>query len=226
MSLETQEARIRSWADATGAQLVEVVSDGGVSGSKPLSDRAGGKYIAALLDARRPDANAVVVLRLDRLGRDAAETLTLLKRFRSGKVGLVSIADRLDLATPQGRAMAGVTAIFSELERALVGQRTADALGELRSQGRPWNHPPYGWSVKDGHLEPKHDEQETLARARELRAAGLGYARIAAVLNDEGRPAKRGGRWQAMSVRSVLLTSGRLETQLSRSERRFRTPHH
>ena len=176
--------------------VVEMVSDGGVSGSRPFPERVGGKRIAALLDARRPGADAVVVLRLDRLGRDAAETLALLKRFRAGKVGLVSVADRLDLATPQGRAMAGVTAIFSELERALVGQRTADALGELRSQGRPWNHPPFGWRVESGQLRRQPDEQATLGRIRDLRSEGLGYARIAATLNDEGRAAKLGGRWQ------------------------------
>jgi len=36
-------------------------------------------------------------------------------------------------------------------------------------------------------------EQETLAWARDLRASGLGYAAIAKVLADEGRPTKRGG---------------------------------
>jgi DNA invertase Pin-like site-specific DNA recombinase len=211
MGLETQVSRIRAWADAVDAEVVEVVTDGGVSGGKPLAERAGGKRIAALLDARKPDADAVVVLRLDRLGRDAAETLALLKRFRSGKVGLVSVADRLDLGTPHGRAMAGVTAVFAELERALVGQRTADALGQLRNQGRPWNHPPFGWQVENGHLKPHRGEQATLARARELRAEGHGYARIAAILNEERRPSKRGGLWRAMSVRSVLLTSARLQ---------------
>ena len=153
----------------------------------------------------------MVVLRLDRLGRDAAETLALLKRFRSGKVGLVSVVDRLDLGTTDGRAMAGVTAIFSELERALLGQRTDDALGELRGQGRPWNHPPFGWRVDVGQLERQPDEQVTLSLIRELRAEGTGYARIAGILNEKCRATKRGGHWQAMSVRSVLSTSARLE---------------
>jgi site-specific DNA recombinase len=226
MSLETQVSRIRAWADAVDAEVVDVVTDGGVSGSKPLAERAAGKRIADLLDARKPDADAVVVLRLDRLGRDAAETLTLLKRFRSGKLGLVSVADRLDLGSPHGRAMAGVTAVFSELERALVGQRTADALGQLQKEGRPWNHPPFGWRVESGRLRRRPDEQATLGRIRELRSGGLGYARIAAALNDEDRPAKLGGRWHAMSIRSVLLTSARLQADLGNSDRRSKAPHH
>ena len=126
MSLDAQRARIEAWSDATGATLTGVVEDGGVSGTLPVGDRPGGAEIAALLDARRANVDAVVVVRLDRLGRDAAETLAVLKRFADGTVGLVSIADRLDLSTPQGRAMAGVAAVFSQLERDLIAQRTAE----------------------------------------------------------------------------------------------------
>lgn len=207
MSLDAQEARVRAWAEAVGAEVVEVVTDAGVSGTKALAARGGGAKVAALLEARKPAADAVAVLRLDRLGRDAAETLTLLRRFRTSRVGLVSVADRLDLATPQGRAMAGVTAVFAELERALIAQRTTDALTELRAQGRPWNHAPFGWVARDGRLVADPTEQDTLARITELRAAGTSYAKVAAILDAEGRPTKRGGNWQAMSVRSVLRSA-------------------
>jgi Resolvase, N terminal domain len=64
---------------------------------------------------------AVVVVRMDRLGRDAAEQIALLKRLRS-KVGLVAIAQQIDLATPHGRAMAQIGAVFNELEPALIAE--------------------------------------------------------------------------------------------------------
>jgi DNA invertase Pin-like site-specific DNA recombinase len=73
---------------------------------------------------------------MDRLGRDAAEQIALRKRFRSGKVGLVAIAQQIDLATPHGRAMAQIGAVFNELERTLIAERTTEALAELRQQGR------------------------------------------------------------------------------------------
>lgn len=211
MSLDAQSARIRAWADATGAEVVDLVTDAGVSGTKALADREGGSRIAALLEARKPDVDAVVVLRMDRLGRNAAEALALLRRFRTAPIGLVSVAEHLDLATPHGRAMAGVAAVFAELERDLIGQRTAEALGELRARRRVWNHPPYGWTATEGRLEADPTEQATLAVIRNLRGDGLGYHRIAAVLNEEAHPSKRGGPWQAASVRSVLQTAERLE---------------
>jgi len=210
LSLDAQEARIRAWCEATGAELVEVVREEGVSGTKLLAERPGGRRIAHLLDARRPTADAVVVVRMDRLGRDAAEQIALLKRFRQGRVGLVAIAQQIDLATPHGRAMAQIGAVFNELERALIAERTTEALAELRSQGRAWNHAPFGWLVVNNRLEPDKDEQRTLARVRELRASGLGYLKIARILDEEGRPTKLGGLWQAASVRSVLLCAERM----------------
>lgn len=204
LSLDTQEARLRGWADAVGAEIVEVIFDAGVSGTKPLADRPGGARIDQLMSARVPGVDAIGVLRLDRLGRDAAETLGLLKRFRSSKVGLVSVAERLDLATPHGRALAGITAIFGELERSLLQQRTMEALGELRRQGRAWNHPPLGWVVVDGQLVAMPSEQATLQRALALRAEGASYARVAQTLSAEGHATKRGGHWEAATVRSTL----------------------
>jgi site-specific DNA recombinase len=210
LSLDAQEARIRAWCEATGAELVEVVREEGVSGTKLLAQRPGGRRIAHLLDSRRPAADAVVVVRMDRLGRDAAEQIALLKRFRSGKVGLVAIAQQIDLATPHGRAMAQIGAVFNELERALIAERTTEALAELRSQGKAWNHAPFGWRAVDGILEPDPDEQRTLARMRELRKTGCGYLKIAKVLDAEGRPTKRGGSWRAPSVRSVLKSAEKM----------------
>lgn len=210
LSIDTQRARIAAWAEAHGATLLEVVADEGVSGTKPLAERAGGKRIAAILDARRSDVDAVVVVRTDRLGRDAAETLTLLKRFRIGRVGLVAVAQHLDLATPHGKAMAAMGAVFGELERDLLAERTTDALAELRRQGRAWNHAPFGWENDGGHLVPVAEEQDTLERIRSLRADGKGYATVARLLTEEGRRTKRGGQWQAMSVRSVERTSASL----------------
>ena len=93
VSLDAQVTQIRACAQATGAELVDMVIGPpclapGCSPTGPPRAR-----IAALLDARKPEADAVVMLRLDRLGRDAAESLTLLKRLRKGRIGLVGLAD-------------------------------------------------------------------------------------------------------------------------------------
>jgi len=207
VGLEAQRVRIAAWCELSGTELLEVVEDAGVSGSRPLAERAGGSQIESLLRSRNPKADTVVVLRLDRLGRDACETLHYLKKFATGKVGLVSISDRIDLSSPQGRAMAQMSAVFGELERNLISQRTSDALGQLRATGRVYGSIPFGFSEECRHLVPDVTEQKILARIIDLREGGTSYLAIAEKLNREGIPAKRGGIWHSMSVRSVLRTS-------------------
>lgn len=207
MSLDAQRARLAAWAEAIDAELVEVIEDAAISGTKSLSDRPGGCRLASLLESRKPWADAILVIRLDRLGRDAAETLGLLRKFANGPVGLISIADRLDLTTPQGRAMAGMAAVFGELERDLIAQRTAEALSALRAQKRVYGRLPFGWDSENGLLVENADEQRVLSRVRRLRLKEASYRAIALKLNAQGVPAKRGGPWHAMTVRSVLRTS-------------------
>jgi site-specific DNA recombinase len=207
VSLSTQLSRIEAWCEIADAELVEVIEDGGVSGTRPLADRPGGARVASLLESRNPDVEAVVVARLDRLGRDASEALSCLRKFASGSVGLVSIADRIDLSTPQGRAMAQVTFVFAELERALIAQRTSDALSELRSRGQAYGPTPFGFQRNGDCLIHDQVEQRVLAHIRRLRARGKSYQAIATALNRSGTPAKRGGAWHAASIRSVLLTA-------------------
>ena len=211
MSLDAQRGRIEAWCRAADATLLDVVVDAGVSGSRRLEDRPGGIQVAELFRQRQPQADAVAVVRLDRLGRDAAETLELLKRFTNGPVGLVSIIDRLDLTSPQGRAMAGVSAVFAQLERELIAQRTAEALAELRNQGRVYGPIPFGYDGVDGQLVESPGEQVVLDFMQAMRRGKMSYARIANWLNGERIPSKQGGRWHAMSVRSVLLTQERLQ---------------
>lgn len=215
VSLEAQRAKIEAWCVATGAVLLDVVEDDAVSGSRPLDQREGGVRIARLLSQRVPEAMAVAVTRLDRLGRDAAETLTHLRQFAKGKVGLVGIRERLDLTTPHGKAMAGVSAVFGQLERELMAQRTSEALARLQVTGKVYGAIPYGWIRSGDHLVPDTDEQRVRREIIELRESRCSFREIAGWLNGEGIIAKRGGKWSPMSVRSVCLSAERHEALLA-----------
>jgi DNA invertase Pin-like site-specific DNA recombinase len=194
------------------------VEDGAVSGSKPLVERPGGARIAALLDQRNPKVGAVVIVRLDRLGRTAAETLGHLHRFSTGKLGLISLTDRIDLTSPAGRAGASMQAVFSQLERDLIGARTAEALARLQAKGRVYGAVPYGYRRDGDLLVADENQQRVIREILDLRYSRCSFREIASWLNDEGIPAKKGGRWSPMSVRSVCLTSARRD-ELARQHR-------
>ena len=73
-----------------------------------------------------------------------------------------------------------------------------------RQGGYAYGSPPFGWRADDGDLVPDPAEQATISRAQALRAEGASLRSIAATLDAEGRPPRRGGDWQPTSLARVL----------------------
>jgi len=70
----------------------------------------------------------VVVFAVDRLSRRQADTLLLLEEFERHGAGLAAASQSFDTTSPTGRAMLGMLAVFAELQRAEIRERTRHAL--------------------------------------------------------------------------------------------------
>ncbi len=84
LSLDAQRSAIEAECACQGWDLVDIVADEGVSGSKAPAKRTG--LSDALTRISNDEADLLVALRLDRLGRDAVDVLNLTK---STEVALV-----------------------------------------------------------------------------------------------------------------------------------------
>lgn len=205
ISLEAQASRLRAYCVAKDWELAVLEADEGVSG-KTL-DRPGMGRILALVEAG--EVQAVLIYKLDRLTRSVADLARLVELFDRRGVALVSLQESLDATTATGRLMMNLLASVSQWEREVIGERTGEAMRHLRATGRVYSRPVFGYAEKDGRLVADPEERKTLAHCRRWRDRGLSYHRIAARLNAEGVPAKRGGRWQANTVRRILLAAER-----------------
>ncbi len=79
LGLDAQAERVRAYCTLKGLRLVELITDAGVSGGKALATRDGGR---ALLDVlKRKRADAVVMLKLDRMFRNAGDCLTTVEQW-------------------------------------------------------------------------------------------------------------------------------------------------
>jgi putative DNA-invertase from lambdoid prophage Rac len=95
-----------------------------------------------LLDAaRRREIDVVLVWRLDRWGRSAADLLATLQELEHLGVGFVSLTEALDLTTPAGRAMAALLAVFAEFEREILRERVRAGLAHARQNGTRLGRP-------------------------------------------------------------------------------------
>ena len=181
VSLEAQVEKIRAMATLQGAELVDVVVDGGES-AKSL-ERPGLQRIMGMMDGREMDA--VVVAKLDRLTRSVKDLADLLERFNRCGVALISISESLDTQSAAGRLVLNIMTAVSQWEREAIGERTRDAMRHKKSKGERVGNIPFGYQLSDDrkHVEPNPAEQAVLSRIRKLRAEGYTLRGIADKLN-------------------------------------------
>ena len=95
------------------------------------------------LKSLQPD-NTLVVWKLDRLGRNLKDLVTIIDDLRKKKIGfkvLTGSGAQIDTTTPNGRLCFGLFATLAEYERELIIERTKAGLAAARARGRNGGRP-------------------------------------------------------------------------------------
>jgi DNA invertase Pin-like site-specific DNA recombinase len=136
-----------------------------LSGASTREQRPG---LAALLDYARP-RDAIVVVGIDRLGRNAAEVMATIRELRDRDIVLRSLREGIDTSNATGRMVAGVLASLAELELELGRERRAAAREARRARGQ--------------HIgRPKALNEKKAALAMRMHASGESASTIANTL--------------------------------------------
>jgi len=147
---------------AAGVNPERVYNDK-LSGTSTREQRPG---LAALLGYARP-GDAIVVVGIDRLGRNAAEVMTTIRELRDRDIVLRSLREGIDTSNATGRMVAGVLASLAELELELGRERRAAARDARRARGQ--------------HIgRPRALDKSKAALAQRMHASGESTTTIAA----------------------------------------------
>ncbi|WP_415377254.1 recombinase family protein (plasmid) [Klebsiella michiganensis] len=122
-----------------------------------------------LLANVRP-GDAVVIWKLDRLGRSLKHLVELVGELAERKVGLQSLNDPIDTTHAQGRLVFNLFASLAEFERELIRERTQAGLSAARARGRIGGRPK-GLPAK---AEATAMAAETLYREGRLSVSAIG----------------------------------------------------
>ena len=106
-----------------------------VSGAK--KDRP--ELAKALEHARRGDA--LVVWRLDRLGRSLKHLIEVVEQLEEREIGFKSIQESIDTTTTGGRLVFHIFGALAEFERGLIQERVQAGLAAARARGRKGGRP-------------------------------------------------------------------------------------
>ena len=158
----SQEQDLKRWIAAQDADKLGQVLWYSDKATGKNMDRPGWQRLQAAIDAGK--VAALVVWRLDRLGRTASGLCKLFDDLQAKKVRLVSLKDSVDLDTPAGRLIANVLASVAAYETEIRGERVRAGQETARANGKRW-----GGSQK-GRLV-KVTEQQVMAIVR-MKAAG------------------------------------------------------
>lgn len=106
--------------------------EAGVSGTIPAAQRPA---MSALLAYVR-EGDTVVVVAIDRLGRNTIDVLSTVEVLQAKKVSVVSMREGFDLATPAGKLMLTMLAAVAELERENIKARQMAGIERARAEGK------------------------------------------------------------------------------------------
>ena len=213
-TIEIQREFLEQYRELYQLEVAGVYLDDGVSGTVALHERLEGQRLLA--DAREGKFGAVLVYRLDRLGRSLLVIVDAHDRLQEAGVALRSATEPIDTSTPSGRLIFQMLASFAEFERASIRERTQAGLHRALRNGKFSGRIPFGYRLaEDGKgLEVVEQEAEIVRGIFENIAEGSSLYGEAKRLNSEGVHApgwrfrraerKHGDAWLATTVGRIV----------------------
>jgi site-specific DNA recombinase len=189
-TIEIQREFLEQYRNLYELEVADIYKDDGISGTIPLHERAEGRRL--LDDAKAGRFDAVLVYKLDRLGRSLLVIVDAHDRLQTAGVSLRSATEPIDTSNPSGRLIFQMLASFAEYERETIGERTRAGLHRALRNGKFPGRLPYGYK-----LSSEADESSLVVVEEEARIVREIIANIASGstlyseskrLNDEGVP--------------------------------------
>lgn len=133
-TIQSQLDFLRKYVDLHQIDAFDFYVDDGVSGTIPLGERPDGARMLA--DARAGRFGAVLVYRLDRLGRNLRALLDSHDELDQAGVSIRSATEPFDTATPIGQFLFQLLGSLAELERTTIIERTTLGRDRVARDGK------------------------------------------------------------------------------------------
>ena len=167
--------------------IVGEYSDEGKSG-KSVEGRPQFKQMLSDIENGKDNVDYVLVFKLSRFGRNAADVLSSLQKMQDYGVNLICVEDGIDSSKDAGKLMISVLSAVAEIERENILVQTMEGRRQKAREGR-WNggFAPYGYQLVNGELIIAEDEAEIIRIIYDKFVnTTMGMAAIAAFLNNSG----------------------------------------
>ena len=161
-SLDAQRDKLLKYADYEDMIVAGEYSDEGFSG-KNIQGRHEFQRMLSDIESGKDDVQYVLVFKLSRFGRNAADVLNSLQLMQDFGVNLICVEDGIDSSKDSGKLMISVLSAVAEIERENIRAQTMAGREQKAREGK-WNggFAPYGYKLENGELLIAEDEVEVI----------------------------------------------------------------
>ncbi len=161
-SLDAQNDKLRKYAEYEDIIVAAEYSDEGFSG-KNIQGRLEFQRMLNDIQEGKDGVSYVLVFKLSRFGRNAADVLNSLQLMQDFGVNLICVEDGIDSSKDSGKLMISILSAVAEIERENIRTQTMAGREQKAREGK-WNggFAPYGYRLENGNLVIAEDEVEVI----------------------------------------------------------------
>lgn len=161
-SLDAQKSKLKTYAECYDYEIVGEYEDAGKSG-KSIEGRVQFNQMMEDIKSGKDGVSFVLVFKLSRFGRNAADVLSSLQVMQDFGVNLICVEDGIDSSKDAGKLMISILSAVAEIERENIRVQTMEGRIQKAREGK-WNggFAPYGYKLVKGCLEINEEEAEAI----------------------------------------------------------------
>ena len=227
-SLEAQKTKMKAFCDYNEYEIAGEYEDAGRYG-KSIEGRIAFNQMMDDIKSGKDEVSYVLVFKLSRFGRNAADVLATLQVMQDFGVNLICVEDGIDSSKDAGKLMISVLSAVAEIERENIRVQTMEGRMQKAREGK-WNggFAPYGYSLIDGKLVVNEEEAVAIRTIFDQYVnTDLGANGIAKYLENHGihKIARQNGKnplFDAALIRRIIqnpVYSGKMSYGRSRTEK-------
>lgn len=209
-SLDAQKSRVKAFADFNNFEIVGEYEDAGKSG-KSIEGRPEFNRMMEDIKSGKDNISYVLVFKLSRFGRNAADVLSSLQIMQDFDVNLICVEDSIDSSKDAGKLMISILSAVAEIERENIRVQTMEGRIQKAREGK-WNggFAPYGYTLENGKLIINEEEAEAIRiifdKYVHSAMGSLGLAKYLADHGIEKIPRQNGNRplFDSALIRRIL----------------------
>lgn len=181
--------------------LVGVFSDNGISGSK--SSRP--EFDKMLEMARNGEIDIIFTKSISRFSRNLLTTLNIIRELKALDVAIYFEEQNMNTMDAKTELTLNLLSIFAESELKSMSGNMRWRIMKDFEEGKLWGGGDYtGYKIVDRKYVVDPETAPIVKRIYDMYLSGIGDYKIAKLLELEGVPTVRGGKWGHATVQMIL----------------------